>query len=60
MDGVFNIIPCKTVTLLESKIQGLFNAQVLVDTSTSTLTSDPTESTYQLAVVDAVSKRVAA
>ena len=57
MDDVFNIIPCETVTMLEMRLEDLFNAQALAKTAEDALATNPTDSTLKLAVADSVAER---
>ena len=55
-DDDFNIIPCETVTILEMKLEDLFDAQALAGTAEDALATNPTYSTLKLAVADSVTE----
>ena len=54
MDDIFNIIPSKTVKLLEGKLEELFAAQRVINQTRDLLASDPLNAALQTDLATAV------
>ena len=54
MSDVFHILPSKTVTILENKLESLFAAQILINSSSDYLARNPSNPICRSRLTDAV------
>ena len=57
MSDVFHVLPGKTILLLESKLELLFDAQNVINRTSDTLAADPSNTTSRKAVADAITAK---
>ena len=57
ISDVFHVLPGKTIIILESKLELLFDAQNVINQSNDTLAADPSNTTSRKALADAITAK---